>query len=173
MKEINILRNLLVRAFVNSRGLSNKIIIKQVLIQKILGFNRSVPWAVHWTSTVYSPEKINPGSRTPGLSKMCHIDGRNGIEFGQNVWVGPHVKIISMNHDVNDYDKYIKTSPIKIGSNCWIGAGATILPGVELGEHTVVAAGSVVSKNFLDGNQVIAGVPAKVVKSLPNYSKGL
>jgi acetyltransferase-like isoleucine patch superfamily enzyme len=153
----------------NTGHLKLKTVIKQIFLQKILGFNRAVPWPVHWSTTVTSPEKIIPGTRSPGLSKMCHLDGRNGIIIGQNVWIGPHVKIISMNHDVNDYEQYTKTQPIKIGDDCWIGAGATILPGVELGRHTIVAAGAIVTRSFIDENQVLAGVPAKVVKKLPAY----
>ena len=140
--------------------------------QKILGFNRHVPWPVHWSSTITMPENIDPGTRTPGLSKNCHIDGRNGIVFGKNVWVGPNVKIISMNHDVNDYTQYIKCAPIVIGDNCWIGAGAIILPKVKIGAHTVVAAGAVVTKSFDEGNQIIGGNPAKVIKTLPSYGGG-
>ncbi len=144
-------------------------ILKLGFFQKILGFNRNVPWPVHWSSVVASCEKIKPGSRTPGLSVGCYIDGRNGIEFEENVWIGPYVKIISMNHDSNDYYKYIKTKPIKIGKNCWIGAGAIILPEVELGEHTVVAAGAVVTKSFTEGDQIIGGNPAKIIKKLSIY----
>jgi len=140
-----------------------------LLTQKILGFNRRVPWPVHWTSTVYKAEKIIPGNRSPGFAKYCHIDGRNGIEFGENVWIGPYVKIISMNHDLYDYERYIDAPSIKIGDNCWIGAGAIILPGVIIGKHTVIAAGSVVTKSFLGGDSVLAGNPARVVKSLAEY----
>jgi len=124
---------------------------------------------VHWTSTVYKADKIIPGNRSPGLSKYCHIDGRNGIEFGRNVWIGPYAKIISMNHDSYNYERYINAPPIRVGDNCWIGAGATILPSVEIGEHTVVAAGAVVTKSFLDGNCVLAGNPAIFVKTLGGY----
>ena len=144
-------------------------ILKIGFIQKILGFNRKVPWPVHWSSTVAPSDKIIPGSRTPGMSQGCHIDGRNGIEIGENVWIGPYVKIISMNHDVSDYTRYIKAKSIKIGNNCWIGAGAIILPEVELGEHTVVGAGSVVTKSFKESNQVIGGNPAKIIKKLSKY----
>lgn len=145
------------------------VIFKVGFFQKILGFNRNVPWPVHWTSKIVAPNKITPGTRTPGLSKNCHIDGRNKIIFGRNVWIGPDVKIISMNHDVINYNHYVKTNSIKIGDNTWIGAGAIILPGVELGEHTVIAAGAVVTKSFKEGNQVIAGNPAKVIKKLSEY----
>jgi acetyltransferase-like isoleucine patch superfamily enzyme len=148
---------------------SQLVILKYGFFQKILGFNRNVPWPVHWTSTVYTPNRIIPGTRTPGLGKGCHIDGRNGIEIGKNVWIAPYVKIISMNHDVNDYHKYIKAKSIKIGNNCWLGSNAIILPEVELGEHTIVGAGSIVTKSFKEGNQVIGGNPAKIIKKLPIY----
>lgn len=44
----------------------------------------------------------------------CYLDGRNGIEIGENTWIGPKVSIISMNHDINNYQNYIKDKPIKI-----------------------------------------------------------
>ena len=150
-------------------GPSKKIWLKYWIIQKILRINSEVPWPVHPTTRVLSPKNIDRGTRTPGLSCGCHIDGRNGIVFGKNVWVGPHVAIISMNHDINNYKKYIKDKSIKIGDNCWIGAKSVILPAVHLGEHTVVAAGSVVTKSFSDGNQLLAGVPARIIKKLSNY----
>lgn len=148
---------------------SQLVILRYGFFQKILGFNRYVPWPVHWTSTVTSCNKIIPGTRTPGLGKGCHIDGRNGIKIGKNVWIAPYVKIISMNHDVNNYNNYIKAKSIKIGDNCWIGANAIILPEVELGAHTVVAAGAIVTKSFREGNQVIGGNPAKIIKKLSRY----
>lgn len=138
-------------------------------IQKILRINAHVPWPVHFTSKVISPSKITFGSRTPGLSNGCHIDGRNGIAFGENVWVGPKVSIISMNHDVNNYYKYSQCEPISIGKNSWLGANSIILPGVKLGDHTIVAAGAIVTKSFPEGNQVLAGIPAKVIKKLEDY----
>lgn len=144
-------------------------LLKLGFFQKVLGFNRSVPWPVHWSSTIIMHDKIKPGTRTPGISKYCYIDARNGIELGDNVWIGPYVKIISMNHNTNNYSEYVDAKPIKIAKNSWIGAGAIILPGIELGEHTVVGAGAVVTKSFLDGNQVIGGNPAKIIKKLPKY----
>ena len=74
-----------------------------------------------------------------------------------------------MNHNTNNYEKYIKDPPIIIGNNCWIGASVIILPGVKLGSHVVVGAGSVVTKSFLDTNILIAGNPAKRIKSLGDY----
>lgn len=144
-------------------------IMKAAFFQKILGFNRRIPWPVHRSSTIKSVENIERGTRLPGFSKNCHLDGRNGIIFGENVWVGPNVTIVSMNHDLLNYHQYIKAKPIKIGKNCWIASNVIILPEVELGEHTVVAAGAIVTKSFPDSNQIIGGNPARVIKSLEKY----
>ena len=121
---------------------------------------------VHFTSKVKGDKNINPGTRNPGMSPGCYIDGRNGIDFGSNVWIGPHVMIISMNHDLYDYTKYTKAGKIVIGDDCWIGAGAIILPEVQLKKHTIVAAGAIVTKSFDEENIVIGGNPAKIIKRL-------
>ncbi|EGG99892.1 capsular polysaccharide synthesis enzyme [gamma proteobacterium IMCC2047] len=74
-----------------------------------------------------------------------------------------------MNHDVNDFSKYLKGGPVVIGNNCWLATNSVILPEVVLGDHTVVAAGAVVTKSYPQGNVVLAGVPAVPVKELDNY----
>jgi acetyltransferase-like isoleucine patch superfamily enzyme len=145
-------------------------IIKTGVIQKIGGINRKVPWPVHSTSFIRAPEKIKRGTKFPGYGMGCYIDGRNGIIIEENVWIGPRVSIISQNHDLLDYHKYIKDKPIIIRKNSLLSANCIILPGVELGEHTVVAAGAVVTKSFPEGDQVLAGVPAEVVKKLNKYA---
>lgn len=151
----------------NEHSLS--LVLRYWFIQKILRINAHVPWPVHPTSTVSEPNKIQRGTRTPGLAVGCHIDGRNGIVFGDNVWVGPRVSIISMNHDVNDFTKYVPERPVEIGRDSWLAANSVILPGVKLGPHTIVAAGAVVTKSFPVGNQILAGVPAHIVKHLRDY----
>lgn len=148
-----------------------RLLLKHAIIQKIFRINAQVPWPVHWTSHVTAPEKIDPGTRAPGLSQGCHIDGRNGIQFGKNVWVGPRVSIISMNHDSQNYRRYLPADPIVIGDNCWLGANVIILPGVRLGNHVVVAAGAVVTKSFPEDDIVLAGTPARIIKRLPPYEE--
>jgi acetyltransferase-like isoleucine patch superfamily enzyme len=138
-------------------------------IRQYFSKNRQIPWPVHPTSQIIDHAKITGGTLAPGLSMSCFIDARNGIILGENVWIGPKVSIISMDHDLLDYDLYIKDKSIRIGRNSLLTNGCTILPGVELGEHTVVAAGAVVTKSFPDGNQLLAGVPAKVIKKLDEY----
>ena len=148
---------------------SLRLVYKHLFLQKVLRLNAHVPWPVHPTSNVMAPEKIERGSRTPGLGISCHIDGRNGIKLGKNVWIGPRVSIISMNHDIYDYTKYVAGKPVVIGDNCWLAANAVILPEVELGPHTIVAAGAVVTKSYPEGNCILAGVPAKIVENIGDY----
>jgi acetyltransferase-like isoleucine patch superfamily enzyme len=141
-------------------------LIKYFFYQKILRINAHVNWPVHRTSQVKVPENIKRGSRYPAMSMGCYLDGRNGIIFGENVWVGPRVSIISMNHDLYDYTKYVEMNPIEIGDDCWLGTGCIILPGVILGNHVIVAAGAIVTKSFKESNIVIGGNPAKIIKHL-------
>ena len=165
---IRLLIKLLYGGF-DCRGLNKKNILVMAFFQKMLRVNANVPWPVHWASRVDAPEKIQRGTRVPGYMPGCYFDGRNGIIIGENVLFGPNVNVISMNHDLCDFNDYSTAKPIVIGKNSWIGAGCTILPGVELGEHTIVGAGSVVTKSFVEPDQVIAGNPACVVKKISSY----
>lgn len=139
--------------------------------QRVLRINSHVPWPVHWSSVVTAPENIKTVDVLPFLGHHpgCYIQAMNGIIVGKNVRYGPGVHFISANHDLLDYDKHSFTPPIIIGNNCWIGAGAILLPGVELGEHVVVAAGAVVTKS-VGANQLVGGVPARVIADLDEYA---
>ena len=153
----------------SDRNFSARLLWRHVLLQKIIGVNRHVPWPVHWTTQVKGLANITKGSRMPGLSMGCYLDGRNGIVIGKNTWIGPGVKIISMNHENTNFNHYVKAPPIEIGRDCWLGSNVVILPSVKLGDHTIVAAGAVVSHSFPHNDQLIGGVPAKVIKKLPPY----
>lgn len=85
-----------------------------------------------------------------------------GIEIGNNVQIGPHVTIVTDNHDFDN--RYVlKCRSVKIENNVWIGAEAKIMPGVTIGENAVVAGGAVVTKN-VPANAIVGGNPAKVIK---------
>lgn len=73
---------------------------------------------------------------------VCH----DSITIGKNVFIGPHVMIYDHDHKFNSegIQKGFRTAPIKIGNNCWIGAGTIILRGSEIGEGCVIGAGTVV-----------------------------
>lgn len=145
---------------------------KQLLInaifQRVLGINGEVPWSVHYTSKVIFSKNINIGKdvwKSFALSNCCYIQGINGIKIGDYTIFAPGVKIISANHNFNfnKRSSHINEKPIEIGKYCWIGTNAIILPGVKLGDNTIVGAGSVVTKSFVSGNIVIAGNPAKII----------
>ena len=119
---------------------------------------------VHFTSKVKGRITIGENVWVSfAASGGCYIQGINGIEIGDNTIFAPGVKIISANHSKSDLNKWDKTSPIRIGKNVWIGANAVILPGVEIGDHAVIGAGSVVTHD-VPSHAVAAGVPAKVIK---------
>lgn len=78
--------------------------------------------------------------------------------------IGPQVTLLTANHDFNDHNTLI-CKPIHIKENAWIGARATILPGITIGENSVVAGGSVVTKD-VEPNVIVGGNPAKVLKRI-------
>lgn len=138
------------------------------LYQKVFnsGGNRDAYWPVHPTSTVYDSDHILVGvDAYPGIMKGCYIQGRGGITIGDYTQIAPNVAIVSSNHDVYDTRKHIN-KPVHIGKYCWIGEGAKIMPGVVLGDWTVVAAGAVVTKSFEEGYCIIGGLPAVKIKEL-------
>jgi acetyltransferase-like isoleucine patch superfamily enzyme len=154
----------------SNRKFPARLLLKHVILQKILRINSHVPWPVHPTSQVQGVANIIRGTRCPGLSVGCYLDGRNGIHIGENVWIGPNVSIISMNHEMTDFNKYVRENPIVIGDDCWLGARCVILPGVKLGRHVVVGAGAVVTRSFEENDILLTGVPAKITKKIPPYT---
>lgn len=107
------------------------------------------------------------GNRTT-FGSDCYFGAAGGIEIGNDVVAGQYIRFHSENHNYDDMNRLIKEQGvshkgIKIGNNCWIGAGAVFLDGSGLGDGCVVAANAVVTKRFPNG-QVIGGIPAKVLK---------
>ena len=80
--------------------------------------------------------------------------------------IAPNCGIITTNHDFYDLEKTAKGEDVIIGERCWLGMGSIILTGVLLGKHTIVGAGSIVTKSFPEGNCIIAGNPAKFIRKL-------
>ena len=89
-----------------------------------------------------------------------------GIYLGDRVQIGPHVTIVTDNHDFANRNVLI-CKPVKIGNGVWIGANVTILPGVTVGENAVIAAGAVVTKD-VPANSIVGGNPARVIRMLKN-----
>ena len=103
------------------------------------------------------------------IGRGSHVVAHADLTIGDDVWTGPYVYITDQNHGYADPDTPIGrqmpvNTPVEIGAGTWLGAGAIVLPGARIGRNVVVAAGSVVRGEVPD-YCVVAGVPAKVVRS--------
>ena len=127
--------------------------------------------AIDETVAVFTPLYINYGKNTKiGNNVFINFDcvflDLGGITIEDNVLIAPKVSLLSEGHPVAPHQRQsLIPGHIHIKKNAWIGAGATILPGVTIGENAVVAAGAVVSKD-VPSNTVVAGVPAKIIKTI-------
>jgi len=100
------------------------------------------------------------------INHLCTMLDMGTITIGDNVLIGPKVNILSEEHPVNPAErKSLMVKPVVIKNGAWIGAGATILPGVTVGENSIVAAGAIVNKDVPD-NTIVGGIPAKVIKNI-------
>ena len=92
------------------------------------------------------------------------------VTIGQHVNLAQGIVVTALNHNYSIPDQQIDqqgvtTAAVTIGNDCWIGANAVILPGVTIGEHSVVAAGAVVTKD-VPSHSLVAGVPARIIKQI-------
>lgn len=120
---------------------------------------------------VFTPLHINYGKHTRiGKNVFINFDcvflDLGGITIEDDVFIAPKVSLLSEGHPVSPEDRHsLVPNPIHIKKNAWIGAGATILPGVTIGENSVVAAGAVVPRDVPD-NTIVGGIPAKTIKTI-------
>lgn len=100
------------------------------------------------------------------INSGCRFQDQGGIIIGDGALIGHNAVLATLNHGIEPNKRQdIYPAPIKIGKNVWIGANATILPGVSIGDNAVIAAGAVVAKDVPE-NTVFGGVPAKIIKKL-------
>lgn len=144
-------------------------VAKAIWFQKILGFNRGIPWPIapgvkvaNYKNLIFHVDSLN-NFQSFGIYFQC-INER--IYIGKSVYIAPNVGIITANHDINNLDKHVDGNAVVIGDECWIGMNAVILPGIVLGNKTIVGAGSVVTKSFPNGHGVVVGNPARLIKEL-------
>jgi len=137
--------------------------------QKVKGYNRHVKFPVHPASVVGNPKNIefHPDNIDNFWKAGCYYQCWNGrITIGKGTWIAQNVGIITENHDPLNLEDHQEAKNVVIGENCWIGMNSVILPGVVLGDNTIVGAGAVVTHSFEEGNCIICGVPAKMVRKL-------
>ncbi len=110
---------------------------------------------------------IRIGARTI-VNVGCYLSGEGGLEIGDDVLIGPHAKLLSAGHAIDEGDTIIARNRITraritVGDGAWIGAGAIVLEGVRIGRGSVVAAGALVRQDVPDG-MVAAGMPARLIR---------
>lgn len=98
------------------------------------------------------------------INSGCCFQDQGGIYIGNNALIGHQVVIATLNHESDPERRGDMTAaPVRIGNNVWVGAHATILPGVTIGDGAIIAAGAVVNRDVPE-RAVVGGVPAKVIK---------
>ncbi|TDB62718.1 sugar O-acetyltransferase [Arundinibacter roseus] len=123
------------------------------------------------STTVFPPFYTNFGrfisiGKHVFINHACSFLDLGGILIEDHVLLGPKVNLITENHPNNPANRRsLVCKPILIRRNAWIGAGATILPGVTVGENAIIAAGAVVSKD-VPANTIVGGVPARFIKAI-------
>ncbi len=112
--------------------------------------------------------RVEIGARV-WINAGCYLDASDRIEIGDDVAIGQNVMLLTQTHEIGDASQRAaanRTAPVTIGNGCWLGARATVLPGVTIGPGSLVAAGSVVASDVAP-NTLVAGVPARPVRELP------
>lgn len=123
------------------------------------------------STTVLPPLYIDYG-KSVTIGKRCFIQqcctffGRGGITIGDDVFIGPKVNLITINHDPNPENRSATYGrPIVIEDKVWIGINTTILPGVKIGYGAIIGAGSVVTRD-VPAMSIVAGNPARIIKQI-------
>lgn len=144
--------------------------LRKELLEKLFGFCGE-------NARVNQPIYVDYGSNISlGANSLinmnCTLLDTGKIEIGDNTLLAPDVKIYTAIHPINPKERFMEegkictsTKPVKIGNNVWIGGNCTILPGIEIGDNSVIGAGSVVTKS-IPKNAVAYGNPCCVVRYL-------
>lgn len=123
---------------------------------------------------IMHPEKLKIGNNVT-INENSSLECSGGIQIGDNVMIGHGVSIISNTHNYQRTDIPMNQQgetfkKITIGNNVWIGAKATIILGVKIGNNAIIGANSFVNKD-VNENEIVAGVPAKVIRTRGKFIK--
>lgn len=132
------------------------------LLLKLFGLKIGNGSRIAIGTIIISPESISIGNRTY-INEFCHLDGRGGLEIGNDVSISIYTKIITASHYANSSSFEYYDQKTMIHNNVWIGCGAIVLNGSTLREGSVIGAGSVFKGNT-ESNKIYVGNPAKLLK---------
>tara|TARA_A100001011_G_scaffold303132_1_gene317031 strand:+ start:326 stop:916 length:591 start_codon:yes stop_codon:yes gene_type:complete len=132
------------------------ILRKYLMMQKVIGFNRDIPWPVDFRSKIIGGEKIKKGIMCdPGDNPGIYINASGGLKLGDNVSIGHNTSITTTNHDIYDHRKTSDKKGVVIGSNVWVGSNCSIVAGVQIGDNVTIGAGCTIRKNIPSNSLVI------------------
>ncbi len=145
----------------------------RVHVLRLAGFKAISSKATMWgLPTITGPDGIYARLKIGDVSRFnigCLFNLGADITIGDHVAFGHNVTILTETHEIGPSSSRsgpLIAKPVKIGHGCWIGANATILPGVTIGDGTIIAANALVTKD-IPAYTVAAGMPARVVRQLP------
>ena len=149
------------------------VVLVNWFVQRLLRVNGRCRQSVHFSSRVSFPDRIEwLGDVLCREAEIClassngsYIQARNGLKIDRSARFASGVKLISANHEVEDRARFAASGPIELSRNVWLGANVVVLPGVHIGENTIIGAGSVVTRD-IPANVVAAGVPCRVMRAL-------
>lgn len=135
---------------------------------KHCGKKLMIPLRTH----IFNPNRLSVGDNV--YLGYCGYYGQGDIFIGDNVLIGPFVSITATNHlrgrDGSFRSNDLEEKPVRIKNNCWIGAHVSIVAGVTIGDGSVVAAGSVVTKD-IPNHVIAAGVPTRIIRSIKDSNE--
>lgn len=100
------------------------------------------------------------------VNSGCRFQDQGGITIGDDALIGHNVVIATLNHAIDPAQRAVtEPAPVRLGARVWIGANATILPSVTIGDGAIVAAGAVVTKK-VPPNTIVGGVPARFIRAI-------
>jgi maltose O-acetyltransferase len=147
-----------------------------IIAERVKGIKRRLKYCgkqvyLDRTCHIIVPEQMEIGNSS-SISSYTTIYATFGVKIGENCFISSNCGISSYNHIQNSLNRHKDQSedfrfskPVVIGNNVWIGMNVCILPGVEIGDNSIVGSGSVVVKN-IPSNEVWVGNPARFVKKL-------
>lgn len=145
-------------------------VVSDCMSRIFLGINKGIPFPISPKISIINPHNINfhvdDLNNFQGTGNYYQAVGDGKIIIGKGCWIAPNVGLVTTNHDVQNPDLHVESKNITLGEKCWIGMNSVILPGVTLGPHTTVGAGSIVTKSFPGGYCVIVGNPARKIKDI-------
>lgn len=141
----------------------------RVWLLRVAGANVGHNVLIFSNAKVYNAANLRIGDNV-FLNDNFWCNAKGGVIIERDVIMGPSVIIHSANHNYNDPDVPIRLQghsdkPVHIKENVWVGAGVTILPGINICSRTILAAGAVVSSN-IEISGIYGGVPAKIIKKI-------